>query len=86
MAQYKKEGVCLCAIAKCAGWYTKQQPAMEIHQTATTGIALKFVEGTVAINPPEKKSKGQSPILLLSTYPVPVGDWTQTLNTDTDNE
>ncbi|MCY4577138.1 MAG: hypothetical protein OXB96_01735 [Candidatus Kaiserbacteria bacterium] len=54
---------------------------MEIHQTATTGVALKFSEGIVAVNPPEK-SKGPSPTIILSTYPVPVGGWMSTHKTD----
>ena len=56
--------------------------SMEIHQTATTGVALKFSEGVVAINPPEK-SKGMLPNVVLSTHPVPVGDWTH--QTEADN-
>ena len=58
-----------------------QYLSMEIHQTATTGVALKFSEGVVAINPPEK-SRGQPPTTILSTYPVPVGDWTHVLQAD----
>ena len=58
-----------------------QHLSMEIHQTATTGIALKFSEGVVAINPPEK-SKGVPPAIILSTYPVPVGDWAHVLKAD----
>ena len=55
--------------------------SMEIYQTADTGIALKFSEGVVAVNPPEK-SKGPTPSIVLSTYPVPVGGWMNTFETN----
>lgn len=58
-----------------------QYLSMEIHQTATTSVALKFSEGVVAINPPEK-SRGTPPDIMLSTYPVPVGDWAHGVKTD----
>lgn len=58
---------------------------MEIHQTATTGVALKFSEGVVAVNPPEK-SRGPTPNVILSTYPVPVGDWTHAVQTDNEEQ
>ena len=51
---------------------------MEIYQTAAVGVALKFSEGVVAVNPPEK-SKGPTPGIILFTYPVPVGGWMSTL-------
>ena len=56
---------------------------MEIHQSATTGVALKFSEGVVAVNPPEK-GRGLPPAIILTTYPVPVGDWTH--GADANNE
>lgn len=47
---------------------------MELHQTATTGITLKFSEGTIAINPP-KKGRAPTPDVILYTYPVPADGW-----------
>lgn len=54
---------------------------MEIHQTAPTGVALKFSEGIVAVNPPDNK-KGPMPAIILSTYPVPVGGWMSAFATE----
>ena len=56
---------------------------MEIQQTAATGVALKFSENSIAVNPPEKrKGGGVPPAVLLTTYPVPVGGWMNAFETD----
>ena len=58
---------------------------MEIHQTATTGVTLKFSEGVVAVNPSEK-GKGLMASIILSTYPVPVGGWMSVFKADSEQQ
>ena len=48
---------------------------MEVYQTADTGTTLKFSDGVIAVNPPEKGKKSLTPTVIVYTYPVPVGHW-----------
>ena len=59
---------------------------MELYQTAITGVTLKFPEGVVAVNLPEKKGNTPIPDVVLCTYPVFVDGWSESAAQSADEQ